>query len=112
MPNDINQVLGSITDEAAAEAKQQLQQWLEQTKQAGQGFVKECAQQLEQWLIDLAAGDITALEFNRLVSAQELLLANLALHEAAEGQQRAENTAIKILESTAEKVVPALLLAL
>src|SRR6187200_3270605 len=109
---NIDSVLNQIGDEAAADAKQQLQDWLQESKTAGDEFVKECAAQLERWLIDLASKKMTALEFNRLVSAQELLLANRALNQTARGQERAEKIAIKVLQATAEKVVPALLMAI
>lgn len=109
---NINSVLDQIADDTVADAKQQLQDWLQETKTAGDEFVKECAAQLEQWLIDLASKKMTALEFNRLVSAQELLLANRALSQAARGQERAGKIAIKVLQTTAEKVVPALLMAI
>ena len=109
---NIDSVLDQIADDTVADAKQQLQDWLQESKTAADEFIKECAGQLEAWLIDLASKRMTALEFNRLVAAQELLLANRALNQAARGQERAGKIAIKILQTTAEKVVPALLMAI
>jgi hypothetical protein len=111
MATNIQQVLDGIQDQTVAEAKKQFQDWLAEAKQSSQDFIKECAKQFEQWVIDLSAGEMTLLEFNRLVSAQEILLKQLALRETIEAQKRAQQTALKVLETTVEKVVPAVLAA-
>jgi hypothetical protein len=110
--NTLQDVLDSIKGDAASQAKAQLQQMLSDAKGASQQFVQSCAEQLEQWLIDLHSGEMTPLEFNKLIASQEILARQFVLSQAAATRQRAEELTINLLEFTAEKIAPAVILAL
>ena len=105
----LEDALNQIKDPTVAEAKTQFQQLIDEVKAASQAFIKSSAEQLEQWVIDLASKKMTKEEFGNLVSSQTIVAKNFVASQALAAQERAERLTITTAELAAAKIVPALI---
>ena len=110
--SNLQDALNQIKDPAVADAKAQFEQLINEGKAASEAFIISSAEQLEQWTIDVGAGNMTQDEFDNLVSAQTVLAKSFVASQALAAQKRAEELTIKTAELAATKIVPLLLVAL
>ena len=105
-------VLSGISDNALADAKSELSQFIAEGKASSDAFIRESAQKLETWLIDVKNGDMTKDEFTTMVDSQKILAANFIAAQSLKAQKQAEKLTIKTMEIAGTKILPFLLAAI
>jgi hypothetical protein len=105
-------VLNEIKDDSVTAAKTQLQDLLKQAKADSSAFARENAASLEQWIVDLRNGDLDQDEFNELIEAQRAAAEQFVNTQAIQGQARARELTLTVLDIAVKKVVPIVIAAL
>jgi|ERR1051326_906923 hypothetical protein len=99
-------VLNEIKDDSVTAAKTQLQDLLKQAKADSSAFARENAEALERWIVDLRNGDLDQDEFNELIEAQRAAAEQFVNTQAIQGQARARELTLTVLDIAVKKVVP------
>jgi hypothetical protein len=102
-------VLNEIKDDSITAAKTQLQSLLQQAKSDSSVFARENAASLERWIVDLRNGDLDQDEFNELIEAQRAAAEQFVNTQALQGQARARELTLTVLDIAVKKVVPVLI---
>ena len=105
-------VLGEIKDESAQAAKTQLQSLLQEAKTDSSAFARENAAALERWIVQLRSGALDQEEFNELIEAQRAAAEQFVNTQAIQGQAKARELTLTVLDIAVQKVVPAVLASL
>ena len=111
MPS-FDDVLNGIKDESVQAAKTQLQNLLQQAKADSSAFAQENAAALERWIVELSAGTLDQDEFNELIAAQRAAAEQFVNTQAIQGQARARELTLNVLDIAVQKVVPILIASL
>jgi hypothetical protein len=112
MSQQLSTALDIVLASAIDGAKHQLQQLITEGKASAEIFIKSTAQELEEWIVALANGELSRDEFLALVDAQSIIAASYVTRQALEAQQRAEKLTVKTLEMAATKILPAIIAAI
>lgn len=102
-------VLNEIKDDSVQAAKQQLQSLLQQAKADSSAFAQKNAASLEEWIVELHDGDLDQDEFNELIEAQRAAAEQFVNTQAIQGQARARELTLTVLDIAVKKVVPVLI---
>ena len=102
-------VLNEIKDDSVQAAKDQLQSLLKQAKGDSSAFARQNAASLEQWIVELRDGDLDEDEFNELIEAQRAAAEQFVNTQAIQGQARARELTLTVLDIAVKKVVPVLI---
>ena|SRR5258708_4319859 len=102
---DFGDVLGSIVKDGANYAKNEIVDLVNSAKQDAERFVQNLGAKLEQYVRELASGDLTQMEFGNLVKG----LADLSAIKAAQIDAQAKVRAEKIADGIQNLVVDSLL---
>ena len=105
-------VLNEIKDDSVQAAKQQLQSLLQQAKADSSAFAQKNAASLEEWIVELRDGDLDQDEFNELIEAQRAAAEQFINTQAIDGQARARELTLTVLDIAVKKVVPVLIAAI
>ena len=105
-------VLNEIKDDSVQAAKQQLQSLLQQAKADSSAFAQKNAASLEEWIVELRDGDLDQDEFNELIEAQRAAAEQFINTQAIDGQARARELTLTVLDIAVKKVVPVLIEAI
>ena len=105
-------VLNEIKDDSVQAAKTQLQSLLQQAKADSSAFAQKNAASLEEWIVELHDGDLDQDEFNELIEAQRAAAEQFVNTQAIQGQARARELTLTVLDIAVKKVVPVLIAAL
>jgi hypothetical protein len=105
-------VLNEIKDDSVQAAKQQLQSLLQQAKADSSAFAQKNAASLEEWIVELRDGDLDQDEFNELIEAQRAAAEQFVNTQAIDGQARARELTLTVLDIAVKKVVPVLIAAI
>jgi hypothetical protein len=111
MPS-FNEVLDEIGDESAKAAKDELQNLLQQARTDSSAFARENAASLERWIVELRTGELDQDEFNELIKAQRAAAEQFVNTQAIQGQARARDLTLKVLDIAVQKVVPVVIAAI
>ena len=109
--SQLQDTLQQIKDPTVAEAKAQFEQLITDGKASSQAFIQSSAEQLEQWVLDVAQGKMGQDEFEELVASQSIVAKNFVLSQSLATQKRAEELTIKALKLAAKEIVPLLIAA-
>jgi hypothetical protein len=99
-------VLNEIKDDSVTAAKTQLRDLLQQAKADSSAFARENAAALGRWIVDLRNGDLDQEEFNELIEAQRAAAEQFVNTQAIQGQARARELTLTVLDIAVKKVVP------
>ena len=111
MSSTITDILSGITDPALSAAKNELTDLISTAESDTDAFIQANAQHLQDWLADVKSGAMSQDEFNELVDAEKIVAKDFALRQVEAAQERTEQLTVQILELAAEKIVPALVVA-
>jgi hypothetical protein len=112
MSQQLTNALNIILDAGIDGAKLQIQQLITEGKASAETFIRSTAQELEDWILALASGEISRDEFLALVDAQSIIAASYVTRQTLAAQQRAERLTVKTLEMAATKLLPAIIAAI
>src|SRR5438045_1102584 len=112
MASSFDNVLSEITDESVKQAKQQLQDLLEQAKGDSSEFARQNAALLEGAIVDLRNGEIDEEDFNLFIEEQRAAAEQFLNTQAIGGQARARELTFTILDIAAKKIAPAVIAAI
>jgi hypothetical protein len=111
MSSTITDILSGITDPALSAAKNELTDLISTAESDTEAFIQANAQHLQDWLADVKSGAMSQDEFNELVDAEKIVAKDFTLRQVEAAQERTEQLTVQILELAAEKIVPALIVA-
>lgn len=84
MPVDFQSIFNTLVDGVENLAKDLLKNYVNDAKNDGVAFLNDTKADLQKWVNELAAGDMTTEEFKSLVNGQKDLLEMVALRKAGE----------------------------
>ena len=112
MASSFDNVLSEITDDSVKQAKQQLQDLLQQAKADSSEFARQNAALLENAIVDLRNGDIDQEDFNLFIEEQRAAEEQFLNTQAIAGQARARELTLTVLDIAAKKIAPVVIAAI
>jgi hypothetical protein len=112
MASAFDDVLNGIKDDSVKAAKDQLQSLLQQAKADSSAFARKNAAALEEWIVELSKGDLDQGEFKELIEAQRAAAEQFVNTQAIQGQARARELTLTVLDIAVKKVAPVVIAAI
>ncbi|HXB41903.1 MAG TPA: hypothetical protein VNZ49_15280 [Bacteroidia bacterium] len=103
MPIDFQNIFNVLVGEVEKLAQDTLKNYVNDAKSDGVAFLNSTKADLQKWVNELAAGDMTAEEFKSLVNGQKDLLEMVALRKAGETAitiDKFENSLLNLVTTT------------